>query len=303
MLKGVFMSSNPYDMPPLTMLRAFEAASRRGAFNEAASELNVTPGAVSHQVKALEKWLGMPLFSRGHRAVTLTDDGERLFAVLRASFRDISAMTASLQRQAETPKVEVGATTAVSSLWLTPRIISFWKEHGNIQVNQQISDRELRRPLSVDLAIEYRVEPPVDQKFTRLFADELVPLCLPETAAQLQGARLEDIAKQPLINMDAMNEKWTTWAMWFEMMGYSGPVGMARRVNNYSIAIQLAQEGAGLALGWRHLTAPLIEHGRLVPLNEHSCPAPGAFYLIAQSADLPAPAAILFDWMTKHHVS
>ena len=105
------MRAKQYDIPPLTMLRAFEAASRRGAFNEAASELNVTPGAVSHQVKALEKWLGMALFSRGHRAVTLTDEGERLFAVLRDSFRDIAAITSSLRMQAETPRVEVLATT------------------------------------------------------------------------------------------------------------------------------------------------------------------------------------------------
>ena len=124
------------------------------AFNEAASELNVTPGAVSHQVKALEKWLGMPLFSRGHRVVTLTDEGERLFSVLRDSFRDIAAITSSLRTQAETPRVEVLATTAVSSLWLTPRVISFWTDNEDIQINQQVSDSTMERPLTVDLAIE-----------------------------------------------------------------------------------------------------------------------------------------------------
>nr|WP_325252974.1 LysR substrate-binding domain-containing protein [Amylibacter sp.] len=297
------MRSKPYDMPPLTMLRAFEAASRRGAFNEAASELNVTPGAVSHQVKALEKWLGMPLFTRGHRAVTLTDDGERLFSVLRDSFRDIAAITASLRSQADTPRVEIAATTAVSSLWLTPRIISFWKDHESIQINQQISDRLLQRPIHADLAIEYRLDEPKEPEFIRLFGDELVPVCTPAMAERLKGASLEDLAKESLINMDARNENWTTWAVWFDKMKYFGPIGLARRVNNYSIAIQLAQEGAGLALGWRKLTAPLLEQGRLVPLDDHVCPAPGAFYLIAPNADMSDATRVLYDWMVTHHMS
>lgn len=285
------------------MLRAFEAASRRGAFNEAASELNVTPGAVSHQVKALEKWLGMALFTRGHRAVTLTDDGERLFSVLRDSFRDIAAITASLRSQAGTPRVEIAATTAVSSLWLTPRIISFWKDHESIQINQQISDRLLQRPIHADLAIEYRLDDPKEPEFIRLFGDELVPICAPAMAERLQGASLEDLAKESLINMDARNENWTTWAVWFDKMKYHGPIALARRVNNYSIAIQLAQEGAGLALGWRKLTAPLLEQGRLVPLNAHVCPAPGAFYLIAPNADKSGATRIFYDWMLTHHMS
>lgn len=297
------MRAKQYDIPPLTMLRAFEAASRRGAFNEAASELNVTPGAVSHQVKALEKWLGMPLFSRGHRAVTLTDEGERLFAVLRDSFRDIAAITSSLRTQAETPRVEVLATTAVSSLWLTQRLITFGIDHEDIQVNQQVSDSNMERPLTVDLAIEYRLEPPKEPKYVKLFDDELVPVCTPELAETLKDASLEELSQQALVNMDARNENWTTWATWFEMMGYMGPVAMARRVNNYSIAIQLARQGAGIALGWRKLTSVMIEDGRLATLEQHFCPSPGAFYLISPLPDLPDPTAELFDWMVEHHVS
>lgn len=297
------MRAKQYEIPPLTMLRAFEAASRRGAFNEAASELNVTPGAVSHQVKALEKWLGMPLFTRGHRAVTLTDEGERLFAVLRDSFRDIAAITSSLRTQAETPRVEVLATTAVSSLWLTPRLVSFWTQHDGIQVNQQVSDSTMERPLTVDLAIEYRLEPPKEPKFIKLFDDELVPVCSPEMAEKLKNSSLEELASQALINMDARNENWTTWATWFEMMGYTGPVAMARRVNNYTIAIQLALEGAGVALGWRKLTSALIADGRLVTLDHHFCKSPGSFYLISPLPELSKPTAVLFDWMEASHVN
>ncbi|MDG2000149.1 MAG: LysR substrate-binding domain-containing protein [Amylibacter sp.] len=297
------MRAKQYEIPPLTMLRAFEAASRRGAFNEAASELNVTPGAVSHQVKALEKWLGMPLFSRGHRAVTLTDEGERLFSVLRDSFRDIAAITSSLRTQAETPRVEVLATTAVSSLWLTPRVISFWTDNEDIQINQQVSDSTMERPLTVDLAIEYRLDPPKEPKFIKLFDDELVPVCSPKMAEKLKSASLEELANQALINMDARNENWTTWATWFEMMGYMGPVAMARRVNNYTIAVQLAREGAGVALGWRKLTSALIADGRLVALDHHFCTSPGSFYLISPLPELSEPAAMLFDWMKANHMN
>ena len=82
-----------------------------------------------------------------------------------------------------------------------------------------------------------------------------------------------------------------------------GPVAMARRVNNYTIAIQLAREGAGVALGWRKLTSALIADGRLMALDHHFCKSPGSFYLISPLPELSKPTAVLFDWMEANHVN
>ena len=147
------MTRRHYSLPPLTTLSSFEAAARKLSFKDAATELNVTPGAVSHQIKALEGELGVALFDRKHRGVDLTPHGLKLFHSLERSFLDISRVLAQIQRSAEDTSVSVAATTAVSSLWLTPRITRFWKEHGNVAVNQVVSDGAGRHGTTTDLRI------------------------------------------------------------------------------------------------------------------------------------------------------
>ncbi|MEM6619614.1 MAG: LysR substrate-binding domain-containing protein [Pseudomonadota bacterium] len=291
------MPSSPYDLPPPTMLRAFEAAARREAFNEAAGELNVTPGAISHQVKALERELGVRLFDRGHRRVHLTQDGRELYDVLRRGFVECAQTVARLRTGAETWRLDIAATTAFSQLWLTPRLIAFWKENDHVLVNQHLTDRPMGRPLPADLAVEYRLEPPSDPVWTRLFGDTLVPVAAP---GHPPVAGPELLARQPLIHLDAREENWTTWGSWFALMGYRGPVGMARRVNNYSIAAQLAAEGAGFALGWKRLLTPMIAAGTLHPLDHMAIEAPGAFYLICRTDDPDPAVRLMFDWMADH---
>lgn len=288
------MPRSPYDLPPLSMLRAFEAAARVEAFNEAAAELNVTPGAISHQVKALEKELGIRLFNRGHRRVDLTEEGRALFAALQQGFAGIDRAVDALRRQGAGRRVEITATTAVSQLWLTPRLISFWAAHDEVQVSQTLSDRPQRRPLTGDLAIEYRVDRPPEPLHRQLFTDTLAPVAAPGFAAP---ATLGDLARLPLIHLDAPDENWTTWARWFRAQGFDGPLNLSRRVNNYTIATQLAAEGAGVALGWQRLISPLLRDGKLVVLPGFSIPAPGSFYLVATREDLSGDARLLFDWI------
>lgn len=288
------MPRSPYDLPAMTMLRAFEAAARHEAFKEAAAELNVTPGAISHQVKALERDLGLRLFRRGHRRVDLTEEGRQLYDVLRRGLRDWSQAIDRLRRQADRAGADITATTAVSHLWLTPRLVAFWKEHGDMEVHQSVSDAPPRRPLMTELAIEYRTTPPEDALCLRLFGDVLVPAVAPGYAAP---ESLVELAGLPLIHMDASDENWTTWARWFRDQGHEGPINLARRVNNYTIATQLAAESAGVVLGWQRLISPLIRSGRLVTLDRFARPAPGAFYLVGAEADLSPPARRLFDWM------
>ncbi len=293
------MINRPYDLPAMTTLRTFEAAARRGAFNEAASEMNVTPGAVSHQVKALEKELGVALFVRGHRSVDLTEEGEQLYRVLRQGFQDMGRVVQQLRRRGEEQRVVIAATTAVSSLWLTPRIVTFWREHGDIAINQQLTDRRIKRPLTTDLAIEYCVEPPAEPTSVRLFGDTLVPVCSTAMARKIESCSLADLAEAPLIHMDAPERNWTTWQKWFERMGYSGEIPRGQQVNNYSIALQIAREGAGVVLGWKTLIAPLFEQGAIVCPTGFQCAAPGAFYLVASEQTSNPASRVFFDWMKR----
>lgn len=289
------MARRHYDLPSLTTLAAFEAAARHASFKEAARELNVTPGAVSHQIKSLEQDLQVKLFVRGHRSVEPTPEGQILFEAMSQGFAAMSKGVRALRLKSRPDSVTIGVTTSVSSLWLTPRLGGFWREHEAIAVSQFVEDRKFLRPFKPDLIIEYSSQPQQDPAHL-LFRDELVPLCAP--GYPRSGAPdLPGIAQERLIHLDAPDRNWTTWRSWFAALGYDGPVRTAQTVNNYSIALQLAQEGNGVVLGWQKLVAPLIARGLLERFCDLSSPAPGAFYLVQGEGDLTAQATLFRDWL------
>lgn len=289
------MARRHYDLPSLTTLAAFEASARLGAFKEAARELNVTPGAVSHQIKSLEQELAVTLFQRGHRSVELTPEGQILYEAVSQGFAAMSQGVRALRRSSRPDTVTIGVTTSVSSLWLTPRLGGFWREHSSVAVSQLVEDRKFLRPLRPDLIIEYATEPPKDRS-DLLFGDVLVPLCAPGYPRS-GTPDLERIAQEGLIHLDAPDRNWTTWRSWFSALGYNGPVRSSQVVNNYTIALQLAQEGNGVVLGWQRLVAPLIDRGLLQPYCDISSPAPGAFYLVQGQGELSAQARVFRDWL------
>lgn len=287
-----------YNLPSLKMLATFECAARHGSFKLAAAELNVTTSAISHQVKSLEQELGLRLFERGHRLVQLTLDGQELLDALSASFTDLSNIVGHLKSKHDSPQLTVGATTAVSTLWLTPRVTQFWREHGDITVSQNVRDRPFNRPLQLDLVIEYAITPPKEEA-VRLFGDVLIPLCSPEYQ-QTHPTDLAGLAQAPLIHLDAAETNWTNWPKWFKSLGYTGPIATRQRVNNYTIALQSAQDGVGIVLGWEHLVLPLLKSGKLVRYTGFESNAPGAFYLVYKRGAKQRPEVQSFSrWLIE----
>jgi DNA-binding transcriptional LysR family regulator len=284
------MSRRKYDLPSLKMLGTFEAAARAGSFKDAADELGVTPGAVSHQIRGLETDLGMNLFVRQARTVELSVEGRALFDVVHQSLGDIDQTVRSLRALRETGQVSIGATTAVSSLWLTPLLSQFWRAHPDIQITQEVRDRPFRRPLSMDLTIEYAVEPPSEHGDV-LSEDRLLPLCSPAFKDRNLHS-LEQLAQAPLIHLHAKETNWTSWPNWFNSLGYQGELAARHKVNNYAIALQLACDGLGVVLGWKGLASAMVANGQLVPLTDFETPSPGRFYLISPSQK-PKPETVL----------
>ncbi|MGB3146844.1 MAG: LysR substrate-binding domain-containing protein [Paracoccaceae bacterium] len=295
------MARRHYNLPPLTTLAAFEAAARHLSFKEAAQELNVTAGAVSHQIKALEGEIGLALFDRLHRGVALTPQGEALFAALRGAFHDISRVLTEVRRSTDDKSVTICATSAVSSLWLTPRIGQFWRDHPDIAVNQIVSDRPMTDLAKADLFISYGAPRSPLSGAEVLFKDMLQPVCAPELANRIKGTALADLAQERLIHLDSTEASWTNWQHWFAALGYGGPVAKGLKVNNYMIALQAAQDGAGLVLGWQRLIDPLLKTGMLVALGPHTMAAPELFYIAQSDRDnANRAAATLKNWLLEH---
>jgi DNA-binding transcriptional LysR family regulator len=273
------MPHRPYSLPALSQLSTFEAAARHLSFKRAAQELNVTPGAISHQVRALETDLGLAMFDRVHRGVELTEPGERLFRGLRGAFLDLSTLLDDLRGQAGRNGLTIGATTAMSSLWLMPAILRFWRSYPDIAINQVVSDTLDFAPPGPDLIISYGLYEAPGYRGLPLFRDTLVPVCAPALAKAHSPKTLQDLAAMPLIHLDAPDKRWTSWSRWFSDQGHKGGLRRGITVNNYTIALQAAQDGMGMVLGWRQLVHAFLSRGDLVAFDAFTTPAPTSFFL------------------------
>lgn len=289
------MSKRPYDLPAMSALVAFEAAARHVGFKAAARELNVTPAAISHQIKALETELRCPLFRRHHRGVELTETGAYLLVALQRGFETMSDAVDQLRQRSNRASVTIGVTTAVSSLWLTPKLAQFWKSHGDVSVAQIVDDTG-QSPADCDLSIHYGDMSRETGKCHILFHDRIMALGSPRFACAHEIKRVEDLAKLSLIHFESAVVGWTDWPGWFRAMGYTGPVKNSHRVNNYVIALQAARDDMGAVLGWVGLTKRFIDAGELVPLLPERVETTEDFYvrLHPHASDR---AQLVYDWL------
>lgn len=291
------MSKRPYDLPPLNALASFEAAARNVSFKAAARELNVTPAAVSHQVKALEAELDCALFYRVHKGVELTETGAYLLVALQKGFEEISESIAQLRARRARSAVTIRSSTAVSSFWLTPKLAQFWQQYGHIQVAQVVDDFATAAS-DVDLSIHYGDLSQETGPCQALFHDRITALGSPRFAERHQIRSVEDLAQVPLIHLDAPETGWTDWAAWMAALGCHAELNTAHRVNNYVIALQAAQDDMGAVLGWGGLISDLVDRGKLVQLVPDAMSSPQDFYikLHNQSSDR---ARLVFNWLAR----
>ncbi|MEX3007410.1 LysR substrate-binding domain-containing protein [Hoeflea sp. TYP-13] len=295
------MSKRYYGLPSLTTLAVFEASARHLSFKQAAAELNVTPGAVSHQIKALETEIGTVLFKRVHRGVELTEAGGELYAVLASSFSQTASVLEKIGSGSDSPTITIGTSTAVASLWLMPRIGRLWQAHPELRINHRVSDRlfDLDRS-DVDLVVRYGNGNWEGETAVELFTDTVGPVCSPEFARTHTVRNRPDLLTLPLLQLEAVDTGWMSWREWFALGGVDVQRIGGPKFNNYSIALQAAEEGAGVVLGWTRLISSYLSTGRLVQFGDLCIPAPGAFYLTWNSRKTPdAPVALVRDWLVE----
>ncbi len=288
-----------YNLPSLNALAAFESAARHLSLTRAAGELNVTPGAVSKQVKMLEDEVGRPLFIRLHRALRLTPEGETLYRTLRETFERISQSLQSVRSDNAVRTVSIGTTTAFAQLWLMPRLGAFWNAHQDIVIDHMISDRPYDlHPSGVELRVRYGDGKWAGEHKVKLFDDVIVAVASPAFAARHKIRSPKDIAEQQLLSVEGVDWTWTTWADFLRELGVVRRKLTVRRFNSYVIALQAAQDGQGVALGWLSLVKPLIAKRQLVQITPAQMTAPHSFYITwAAEHALSSEAEALRDWL------
>lgn len=281
-----------YDLPSLTALAVFEASARHLSFKQAAAELNVTPGAVSRQIRAIEDELGVPLFVRLSTGVALTSAGEDLYGVLSSSFSRAADVVRTIKRGDRSRNVTLACTDAFATMWLIPRMPDFWSRHNEISVHHLISDnpREYRRA-EVELRIRYGFGSWPDENAELLFDETIYPVCGPEFAKVHQDATAESLPDLPLLHVDWVDPDWTSWDEVFRRMGVPHGPTRGRRFGKFFVALQAAQANQGLAVGWHRLVKAQIGDGKLVRLTDLKLPAPGGYYLTWNNNRMLSPAA------------
>ena len=264
-------------LPPLNSLRAFESAARLLSFTKAADELAVTQSAVSHQVKGLEDWAGVPLFRRDGRAVALTEAAAKYLPAVSAALDQIAL--ASRKLQAVDPGqgwLTVAVMPAFAGKWLVPRLAAFRAKHPNIDVWVASFERQTGAlDADVDMAIRYGREEWPGLKRIKFLDEELFPVCAPAMAAQFKEPG--DLARATLLH-DELRED---WAMWLRAAGVT-TVDATRGpgFDDSGLLIQAAIEGLGVALGRSVLVKRDLEAGRLMRPFQTAIPSESAYYLV-----------------------
>jgi LysR family transcriptional regulator of beta-lactamase len=241
---------------PLNGLRAFEAAARHLSFTRAAIELCVTPAALSHQVKALEERLGVPLFRRLPRGLSLTDEGQALLPVLRDAFDRMADLIGRFDHGREV--LSVGAVGSFALAWLLPRLPGFEAQHPFVDLRLSTNNNRVDiAEEGLEFAIRFGDGAWHGTDARLIFAAPLTPLCTPETAERL--SRPEDLMGETLLRSYRADE----WPGWFEAAGAPPPPPLTGPVfDSAAIAAAAAMAGHGVALVPARLFAREIEEGK-----------------------------------------
>lgn len=296
----------------------FETVARRGTVARAAEELTISPSAVSQQIKLLEQHLGLRLFRRDGRVLSLTLDGEQLFQASSTSLRDLRNLERSLGRTHDIRRLNLRVTPSLGVQWLGPRLSGFVTLHPDLElrVDAAPDPTDFEREL-IDLEIRYGTGQWDDYEAGVLLQDHVLPLCSPIYLAALP------IAAKPAMVFDstrliASTRALCQWDLWLLRNGIETQ-GNSKKIliDRSSMALQLALDGAGIVLESLALAAPEVIAGRLVPVAPElpilSFPA---YWTFCPSRHLKRRAVRLFlDWLgsqktahdadiaeiTKHH--
>ncbi|QVI75480.1 choline sulfate utilization transcriptional regulator [Pseudomonas syringae] len=288
----------------LDLLRAFEVAARLRSFTAAALELGTTQPAVSQQIKRLEEQLATRLFDRIYRGIELTDAGEVLFSHVQAGLQSIDSGLIAITEHHQHEVLQVATDFAFAAYWLMPRLHRFHKVNPDVDVSLVTSERThsmLRA--DIDVAVLFG-----DGRFKQgqshwLFSEEVFPVCSPQLVAGRQTPLPNDALRDfPLLHLrgESINH-WFDWAGVFRALDIpQAPAPGQLRFDNYTLLIQAAIGGQGIAIGWKHLVDDLLDQGLLCrPIAGAAISGQGYYVVLPQRKRREQIVQQFVDWLAS----
>jgi LysR family transcriptional regulator, glycine cleavage system transcriptional activator len=289
-------------LPPLLAVRAFEAAARLGGFQNAGEELHVSAGAVAHQVKQLESWLGVILFQRLPRGVVLTPAGRHYAEALKPLLNGLAEVSESVRRRGDDRVVTVTSVPSLVSRWLMPRLGRLREQHPEIdmRVLASLHPVDFLRE-GVDVAIRLGPGPYPGLMADVLMEENFYAVCSPAFLAKAGPFREPaDLLRHALLHdeLDARIPDEIVWPRWFKAFGitYRGPTRPS--FSHTYLTLEAAANGQGIAVAGEPFFAEDLKTGRLVRALPHRVTGPYRFHLLRPSESEARPAVKAFcDWV------
>ncbi|WP_437879773.1 choline sulfate utilization transcriptional regulator [Pseudomonas sp. LRF_L74] len=267
----------------LDVLRVFESAARQLSFTAAASELGSSQPAISQQIKRLEQQLATRLFDRVYRGIVLTEAGTLLLRYVQDGLASLDSGLVAVTARQQREVLQVATDFAFAAYWLMPRLHRFHQAHPEIDVSLITSERDLAAlSPDVDVAISFGDGRVKHGEASLLFSEEVFPVCSPLLLAGQAGApTLADLQRLPLLHLrPEARTRWFDWSGLFRALGIDqAPDAGSLRFDNYTLVIQAAIAGQGVAIGWSHLVDELLAQGLLVRLLDAKASSRFGYYL------------------------
>ena len=292
-------------LPPLSALRAFEAAARHMSFSRAADELHVTPAAISHQIHALEQDLGVRLFHRMNRSIELTASARVLLPGLTEAFAGIQSSVRRLRTHNDTGTLTVTASPSFAAKWLVLRLHRFQEQCLEVDVRISATDNVVDLTQGdFDIAVRYGTGNYPGLEVELLFTNEVFPACSPQLLTTGPPLRTpDDLPLHNLIHDQTVERDplVPTWPMWLKAAGVKNlPATAGLSFNNMHLALDAAIAGHGVVLAQSTIAAADLAAGRLVRLFSLALPDQFAYYIATAPGALERPKVRAFrDWLRR----
>jgi LysR family glycine cleavage system transcriptional activator len=285
-----------YDRLPLGALRVFEAVAAHLSFSAAADALNVTPAAVSQQIKALEAYIQVPLFRRNGRRVEITDEGLELLPSVRAGLERVESALQQIKHHRRAGPLQITTLSSFLQIWLLPRIRSFRRKYPNVELRFHTS-RELVdfSRTTHHVAIRFGRGNYPNLHSEKILDDWLVPVANPDLIKQ-HGMieRGTDLSKYPLL--ESGDEPWTLWSQTDEEAAW---LSRAPSIDDSAGLLAAAEEGLGYALASWTLVTRALQKGTLRLAGYGALPSyDSAYYFVCPRNFLAIPKVAQFrEWL------
>ncbi len=282
-------------------LVVFEAAARLASFSKAAEELGLTQPAVSQAVRRLESAIGTRLFQRSHRAIALTDSGDRLYADVVDGFSRILATARQIRRSARREHATLLVSTAFATWWMVPRLAEFRTRHPQVDLRLETRDKDVDIAAeATTLAVRRGTGEWPGYQSALITPERITAVASPKLLAA--HPRLSDVGallSLPLIHLDEPHRYRPGWTEYFNHFGGKfRDDGDGLRLNDYALVLQAAMAGEGVAIGWQHICERPIEQGLLAQAGPGTWDTGQGFYLVwSGTTPLAENAQLVRDWI------